>query len=69
MKKKSLRKLSLSRETVRTLADVTPLSIAGGAKPVVPIETMTTCPYHTNCDYTYSCPEVCGPVVQLTDLC
>jgi hypothetical protein len=57
MKKKSLSKLSLSRETLRTLADVAPAAVVGGAKES-PL-TMTNCPYHTNCDYTYSCPALC----------
>ncbi|HEX2224282.1 MAG TPA: hypothetical protein VHN15_08755 [Thermoanaerobaculia bacterium] len=46
--KKSLRKLSLSRETLRTLTG------GGGIKPA-PLETMTNCPYDTRCDYTMSC--------------
>lgn len=68
MKRKISRKLSLSRETVRTLVGVAPLGIAGGANQV-PVETMTGCPYHTNCDYTYSCPEICQLTVRLTNLC
>jgi hypothetical protein len=50
--KKTLRKLSLSRETLRTL------TAGGGIKPS-PIETMTNCPFDTRCDYTLSCPELC----------
>lgn len=52
--KKSLRKLSLSRETLRTL-DSTDLGHVAGAAPT------NGCPTRTagNCDYTYSCPENC----------
>lgn len=49
--KKNLRKLSLSRETVRTLADLAPVRGTGGSRePVLP-DTI----YDTICDYTYSC--------------
>jgi hypothetical protein len=53
--KKTLRKLSLSRETLRTLGTV----VSGGGIKPAPIETMTNCPYDTRCDYTLSCPELC----------
>ncbi|HEX2224280.1 MAG TPA: hypothetical protein VHN15_08745 [Thermoanaerobaculia bacterium] len=56
--KKNLRKLNLSRETVRTLVDV-PSGVVGGAKPQ---QTMTNCVHNTSCDYTMSCPGWC-PVV------
>ena len=46
--KKNLRKLSLSRDTLRTLTG------GGGIKPS-PLETMTNCLYYTTCDYTLSC--------------
>jgi hypothetical protein len=63
--KKSLRKLNLSRETLRSLGT----AIAGGGPKPSPFQTMTNCLYDTNCDYTYSCPELCGPIVRLTDIC
>ena len=49
--KKSLKKLNLSRETLRALE-----SVQGGAKPTTSLQT-NTC--QTNCDCTLSCPELC----------
>ncbi|MFL6193022.1 MAG: hypothetical protein ACJ75H_02530 [Thermoanaerobaculia bacterium] len=52
--KKSLRKLSLSRETLRCLENPV-LNQVGGGGPKT-----TLCPTHeTNCDCTFSCPENC----------
>ena len=62
--KKSLRKLSLSRETLRALGT----AVAGGAPKPSPLQTITNCPYATECDYTFSCPELCGPIVR-TEIC
>jgi hypothetical protein len=62
--KKSLRKLSLSRETLRSLGN----AVAGGGPKPLP-QTMTNCPYDTACDYTYSCPELCGTTVRVTAIC
>jgi hypothetical protein len=56
--KKPLRKLSLSRETVRTLE---PLRVVG-AGPVFPITGNT-------CDCTFSCPNLCPGPVRLTETC
>jgi hypothetical protein len=59
MKKKNLRKLSLSRETIRTLVDLTPARVAGGADPRTTADP-TRCVWDTH----YSCPtwpEVCDP--------
>lgn len=52
--KKSLRKLNLSRETLRALDNASLGQAAGAAKT-------NACPTRTagNCDYTYSCPENC----------
>ena len=52
--KKSLPKLSLSRETLHAL-DSSVLSQAAGAART------NACPTQTagNCDYTFSCPEIC----------
>lgn len=57
--KKSLRKLSLSRETLRVL-DNSGLGYAGGAAKTArcPPSTADTCTAG-NCDYTLSCPELC----------
>jgi hypothetical protein len=60
--KKNLRKLSLSRETLRTLESPALERIAGGAKP--PAQTTTCTSDCTSspilaCDYTLSCPELC----------
>ena len=52
--KKSINKLNLTRETLRTLE-----SVKGGAKP-----TPQTTSAQTSCDYTYSCPEVCHLTTQ-----
>jgi hypothetical protein len=55
--KKSLRKLNLCRETLRTLENPA-LEWIGGAKPrTIPATAMTFC--ETNCDCTLSCPELC----------
>jgi hypothetical protein len=58
--KKSLRKLSLSRETLRTLENPALERIAGGAKPQPQTTTCTSTPMLA-CDYTMSscpgCPE------------
>jgi hypothetical protein len=53
--KKTLRKLSLSRETVRTLEFIAQGQVVGGAKT-------DFCTSHT-------CPEICDPVHLLTELC
>lgn len=53
--KKSLRKLNLSRETLRALGN----TIAGGGPKPSPLQTMTNCVYDTACDYTMSCPGWC----------
>jgi hypothetical protein len=52
--KKSLRKLSLSRETLGALDDSGLSQVAGAART-------NGCPTQTagNCDYTLSCPEIC----------
>jgi hypothetical protein len=52
--KKSLRKLSLSRETLRALDNTDLGHVAGAARS-------NGCPTQTagNCEYTYSCPENC----------
>lgn len=52
--KKSLRKLSLSRETLRALDNTALDHVAGAART-------NGCPTKTagNCDYTFSCPELC----------
>lgn len=55
--KKSLRKLSLSRETLRSL-DITALGHAAGAARTDKCPSGQTCAAG-NCDYTYSCPENC----------
>lgn len=57
MKKKSLRKLSLSRETLRTL-DNAGLAQAAGAAKTDKCPTGQTCTGNT-CDCTLSCPELC----------
>lgn len=62
--KKSLRKLTLSRETLRTL-DNAGLGRAAGAAKTDKCFTDQTCPpsYQLcttgDCDYTLSCPELC----------
>lgn len=56
--KKSLRKLSLSRETLRTL-DNAGLGQAAGAARTDKCPTGGTCTGNT-CDCTLSCPELCG---------
>lgn len=48
--KKSLKKLNLSRETLRALETLD--LVQGGAKTQTP-----TC--QTNCDCTLSCPDLC----------
>jgi hypothetical protein len=53
--KKTLRKLTLSRETLRNL-ETPALDHAGGAGRPKPFQT-NTC--DTNCDCTLSCPELC----------
>jgi hypothetical protein len=53
--KKSLRKLSLSRETLRTLENPALEQIGGGAKPFS--------------GTAHTCPEICDPVVGLTEIC
>jgi hypothetical protein len=65
--KKTLRKLSLSRETLRTLENPALERIGGAAKPTNLCTAMTFCV--TNCDCTLSCPELCGPVVVQTAFC
>lgn len=57
--KKSLRKLSLSRETLRTLETNYFDLVAGGGPKTFPLQTLT-CPTNTDCDCTYSCPELCS---------
>lgn len=49
--KKNLRKLSLSRETLHTLAALPAVKAAGPGTVVVPPDTI----YDTRCDYTMSC--------------
>jgi hypothetical protein len=56
--KKTLRKLSLSRETLHTLE---PQRVVG-AGPVFPITGNT-------CDCTLSCPYLCPGPVRLTEVC
>lgn len=55
--KKSPRKLSISRETLRTLDNAGLGHVAGAART-------NACPTMTagNCDYTYSCPDNCPSV-------
>jgi hypothetical protein len=65
--KKTLRKLSLSRETLRTLENPALEQVGGGAKPQPLTTTCTSTPYLA-CDYTLSCPELC-PIVRLTEIC
>jgi hypothetical protein len=55
--KKSLRKLSLSRETLRTLENSTLDPVGGGASKT------------TACQTTYTCPEICDPVVSADPTC
>lgn len=58
--KKNRRRLSLSRETIRTLVDMTTARVAGGAEPRPTQEPNSTCVWDTH----YSCPtwpEVCNP--------
>ena len=55
--KKSLRKLSLSRETLRSL-DNAGLGQAAGAAQTNRCVTADTCTGNT-CDCTLSCPELC----------
>lgn len=58
--KKSLRKLSLSRETLRTLENPALERIGGGAKPQGTTRCNTAWTFcETNCDCTLSCPELC----------
>jgi len=57
--KKSLKKLNLCRETLRTL-EVSGLGRVGGNGPKP--TTLTTQTQPTNCDCTLSCPELCGPI-------
>ena len=52
--KKSLKKLNLSRETLRTLAGSGLDRIGGGGRPAPLPNTQVT-----DCDYTLSCPELC----------
>jgi hypothetical protein len=54
--KKTLRKLTLSRETLRSLE--TPDLHQAGAGPGGP-KTFQTQTCDTNCDCTLSCPELC----------
>jgi hypothetical protein len=58
--KKTLRKLSLSRETLHALERLP--QVVGGAKPG-PIVTAGTS------DYTLSCPDLCHLTEPLTELC
>lgn len=51
--KKSPRKLSLSRETLRAMESPALNRVGGGAWPT----RTPTC--ETNCDCTYSCPYLC----------
>ncbi len=63
--KKSLRKLSLSRETLRALDD-SGLGYAGGAANTAKCPPLTgdTCTAG-NCDYTLSCPELCQYITRV----
>lgn len=65
--KKSLKKLNLSRETLRTLEGSNLNQVGGNGRPVSPIPNTQV----TSCDYTYSCPELCGPIASrdITCLC
>jgi hypothetical protein len=54
--KKSLKKLNLCRETLRSL-EGSDLGRAGGNGPKT--TTLTTQTQQTNCDCTLSCPELC----------
>ena len=63
--KKSLKKLNLSRETLRALEGSNLDRVGGNGRPA-PFPTTQD----TNCDYTFSCPELCGPVSRdVTCLC
>jgi len=64
--KKSLKKLNLSRETLRVL-EVSGLGRVGGNGPKT--TTLTTQTQPTKCDCTYTCPELCDPVVSLDITC
>jgi hypothetical protein len=58
--KKTLRKLSLSRETLCTLENPALAQIGGAAKPArttICNTAFTFC--ETNCDCTYTCPDLC----------
>jgi hypothetical protein len=54
--KKTLRKLSLSRETLHTLENPALERIGGGAKPQTSLCNPNSTPYLA-CDYTMSCPD------------
>jgi hypothetical protein len=55
--KKTLRKLSLSRETLRTLENPALGQVGGGAKTALCNTAFTFC--ETNCDCTFTCPDLC----------
>ena len=54
--KKSLKKLNLSRETLRILEGSTLNRVGGNAQT-------TTLTRDTNCIYTNTCPELCDPFI------
>jgi hypothetical protein len=64
--KKSLKKLNLSRETLRVL-EISGLGRVGGNGPGGPAPLPTT--RDTKCDYTFSCPELCDPVISADPTC